>query len=193
MRVEAFPLHLTCRRNDKMLSILHADLTQMKLNLFRKLRQFMTDSPADKSEVQHMDATPKPAFNHPFFGTIEPVGQDNCYRSEVNGISVLFIDLDTDQLADYLEPVIPLFSKLTQIKDQMIAEMLPLKNSTWLEDGEPHLTKGEFDQLVAISHISVFEDRSSVVYYNDHNIFAGGAIVSSVKSNHVYDKSEIYG
>jgi hypothetical protein len=54
--------------------------------------------------------------------------------------------------------------------------LLPLKNDTWLEEGESPLTEDEFLSRMILESISVYNDGRFEFWHNDGDLFWGHAI-----------------
>jgi hypothetical protein len=55
-------------------------------------------------------------------------------------------------------------------------ELLPLKNSAWLDEDEPEVTPEEFDKRVTLTSITVNPDGSFDFWHDDGDLFDGHTI-----------------
>jgi hypothetical protein len=63
-----------------------------------------------------------------------------------------------------------------RIEDYAVQELLPLKNESWLDDGEAELTDDEFKARMALESITVEQDGSFDFWHNDGDLFWGHSI-----------------
>jgi len=117
------------------------------------------------------------------------------YTAEVEALGEkVEIHFDPDNIKIDLEDYVNLVDKQLQwinsnsdfIHQKIVAEMLELKNSTWLDDGEKPLSEENFKQRIELETITFFEDGSYELYFKDGDIFFGHVIIASMdKENKV--------
>jgi hypothetical protein len=64
-----------------------------------------------------------------------------------------------------------------KIEDFAVKELLPLKNSSWLEEEESELTEKDFKALMKLEGITVGGDSRFEFFYEDGDMFGGHCIV----------------
>jgi hypothetical protein len=57
------------------------------------------------------------------------------------------------------------------VEDFAVQELLPLKNRTWLEDGEKPLTARQFKERMTLNSITFHADGSIAFWHDDGNLF----------------------
>jgi hypothetical protein len=65
-----------------------------------------------------------------------------------------------------------------RVLDCVVAELLPVKNESWLEEGGSPLTRDEFERLMTLSCIVIKEDESFEFSFSDGDLFWGHEIVA---------------
>jgi hypothetical protein len=63
-----------------------------------------------------------------------------------------------------------------RVREFAVEKLLPLKNDTWLGDGEAELTSDEFKDRMTLESITVNADGSFDFWHNDGDLFWGHAI-----------------
>ncbi len=63
-----------------------------------------------------------------------------------------------------------------KVDDFAVAELLPLKNDSWLGEGEQELTPADFKKTMRLQAITVAEDGSFEFWHDDGGLFCGHAI-----------------
>lgn len=63
-----------------------------------------------------------------------------------------------------------------RIADYAAQELLPLKNESWLDEGEAELTADQFKARMRLEAITVHPDGSFVFWHNDGDLFWGHSI-----------------
>lgn len=80
-----------------------------------------------------------------------------------------------------------------QIEDNIIAELLELKNSTWLEEGQKPVTRAQFLKAIVLTGITFYSDDSFEMYFADGNLFWGHTILVSGSKDKGIDSVAIAG
>lgn len=73
------------------------------------------------------------------------------------------------------------------------SQLLPLKNESWLGDGDRPVTEGQFRARMVLDGIHVHGDRSVTWYFRDGDLFAGHWIVVSMDAASEFTDAEIAG
>lgn len=63
-----------------------------------------------------------------------------------------------------------------RIQDAAVEALLPLKNDTWLEDGESEVTDDEFKARMLLSSVAIRPDGEFTFWYDDDGLFFGHSI-----------------
>ena len=63
-----------------------------------------------------------------------------------------------------------------KVDEFAVAELLPLKNRSWLDDGEAELTPKQFKSRMKLMSVSVAEDGRFEFWHNDGDLFWGHSI-----------------
>ena len=72
-------------------------------------------------------------------------------------------------------------------------KMIKLKNNTWLGEGELPITIDDFRKRISIDSIVFFDDKSSVIYCNDGDIFWGHSIAIDSNKKGKYKGANLVG
>ena len=80
-----------------------------------------------------------------------------------------------------------------KITDYVVAELLTLKNDTWLGDEETELTAHEFIDRMTLETISTRGDERFEFWYDDGDLFCGHAIMVSGNLKDGPDNAGIHG
>ncbi len=64
-----------------------------------------------------------------------------------------------------------------RIVDYLVTKLLPLKNDSWIGQGEDEITEEQFKEKIELSSITVQEDGSYEFAYDDGDLFMGHALV----------------
>lgn len=65
------------------------------------------------------------------------------------------------------------------MRQAIVAELLPLKNDTWLEEDEAPLEAEEFLRRLTVSSVAVGGDGSFDFYFDDGDLFWGHAVIAA--------------
>lgn len=66
-----------------------------------------------------------------------------------------------------------------QIDDFAVTKLMPLKNESWLDDGEPDVKAADFKKRMKLLSVSVAADGEFSFWHADGDLFAGHAILVS--------------
>lgn len=69
-----------------------------------------------------------------------------------------------------------------RIELEIIEEYLPIKNESWLEEGEHPINADEFRSKLSIESIRLFDDASYELYFEDGDLFWGHILIYSGNS-----------
>jgi len=64
-----------------------------------------------------------------------------------------------------------------RIVDYLVTKLLPLKNDSWIGQGEDEITEEQFKEKIELSSITVQEDGSYEFANDDGDLFMGHALV----------------
>lgn len=93
-------------------------------------------------------------------GNSYPLTIRACYeREELEGIA--------SRAKAFLE------SHWQQIVDQLTADLLPMKNGEWRDEGEPLLSAAELQRALGTPDVNVWEEESIMLCYSDGGLFGG--------------------
>lgn len=156
------------------------------LNRFNSLKNFIEEP----QEVErHTEST---IYNH-FFGQLMFNSELNWYEVSKDGIEFSFTNTALETLTNNFEKIEKLIPKLIDIENQMIEEMLAIKNESWLEEGDNELSKDEFQKEIKLYGVNTYEDGSAEIYYKANDLFWGHEIQTSINNEQKYESSTIVG
>jgi hypothetical protein len=123
-------------------------------------------------------------YNDPTFGTFTLDRRVNWYTAQVmwddKAISLSLSADDSSELQEALNAARVLWESQAawaqRISDYAVEQVLPLKNGTWREPGEPELTAQEFKERMRLESITVEPDGSFDFWHNDGDLFWGHSI-----------------
>lgn len=121
---------------------------------------------------------------HPVFGKMEYQRAFGWYvgRAEWNGknIDVSLSCSNADDPIGVLDAASRLFREqeewVRRVNDYAVEQLLPLKNDSWLDEGEAELTKEQFLAKMKLESISVEEAGSFTFWHDDGDLFFGHSI-----------------
>lgn len=103
---------------------------------------------------------------------------------------------DGEEIRKRLQADLELIKKLhveqVEIKSQIADDMLELHNDTWNESEEP-ITKEEFMNRINCEWISIFEDQTVTIGYDDGDLFWGHAIVADINQKQKVIRTNLFG
>ncbi len=119
------------------------------------------------------------------------------YQAQGNAFEI-YIDIDNRAATLEILPLVrAVLSRLATIDGAMrefaAAQLLELKNESWLDEGEAELTKTDFTTRMAIETISFNEDGEYEIWYGDGDLFWGHSITISVNRNGQPERANING
>jgi hypothetical protein len=131
------------------------------------------------------------------FGVLSLNKETDSYCSIIkfdrNEIQLSFSNIDKKQFYKNLTTAKKVFSKLGNIQENMINEMLKLKNDVWLEEEQNELNKNEFAKEIQFYGLNVYEDGTMQIYYRAGDLFWGHEIFTYVDSDGKYIDSKLVG
>lgn len=80
-----------------------------------------------------------------------------------------------------------------KITDYAVAELLPLKNENWLDEGQQSLSPEEFIEAMELISITVYPDGEFEFWHNDGDLFWGHSILISGSLENGPDDADIPG
>jgi hypothetical protein len=66
-----------------------------------------------------------------------------------------------------------------RVNDYAVAKLLELKNDSWLDEGERHITREEFIRRMHLESITVYPEGKFEFWHNDGDLFWGHSILVS--------------
>lgn len=118
------------------------------------------------------------------FGVLEFDRRYEWYEGQVRWLdSTITLTLSAES-ADELPPLLSTAEALwadqanwnRRIQDYAVAQLLPLKNEAWLEEGESPVTPEEFRQRMELQSIGIEPDGQFTFWHNDGDLFWGHSI-----------------
>jgi hypothetical protein len=104
-------------------------------------------------------------------------------------------DVDTD-LPSWVDRcaarIIRAIADLEAFKAQVADDLLPLKNSGWLGDGEAPLTKAEFITRLRLDGVNHY-DESMDLFFDDGGMFLGHSLMVTIEGEHKPDRAQLVG
>lgn len=70
-----------------------------------------------------------------------------------------------------------------QLRRRIVAELLPLKNETWLEEDEAPLSDRAFLSRIALEAVHIHADGLAEFYFEDGDLFFGHTIIAAREAN----------
>ncbi len=69
-----------------------------------------------------------------------------------------------------------------QVKDYASLKLVPLKNESWLFEGEQPISGSQFLDTIELEGINAFPEGNFEIYFDDHELFGNNIIVVDVSS-----------
>ncbi len=121
---------------------------------------------------------------HPKFGHLIWDPNTDCFRGKHSWskmmIEIIFYTDENQSLTPSLEIAENLWTAEhdwnERLEDFITQKLIPLKNKSWLEKGEPLLTEGECKKRIKLLSITIFPEGQFEFYYHDDDIFDGHTI-----------------
>lgn len=154
------------------------------LNRFNSLKNFIEES-------QEVEMHTETSIDNHFFGQLILNPELDCYEVSKNGIEFSFTNTELEILTKNFEKIEKLIPKFSNIENQMIEEMLALKNKNWLEEGDKELLKDEFQKEIELYGVNTYEDGSAEMYYKAKDLFLGHEIQTSIDNEQRHEISTI--
>ncbi len=127
--------------------------------------------------------------------------KDDVYQANIN-IGGKDIDIRLDIARDDLEQILPRVHKVIkkivqydkQAKKFACGELLDLKNSNWLEEGEKNCTAKTFQSSLNLIEVSFFDDEAvSFEYEAEEFLFWEHGIQITMDENNEFIEAELVG
>ncbi len=80
-----------------------------------------------------------------------------------------------------------------KVEDYAVSELLPLKNESWLEDGDPEVTTKKFVKRLTLEDVTIQPDGIFEFVFDDGDLFWGHAVFVTGTLNGGLEKAEIVG
>jgi hypothetical protein len=74
-----------------------------------------------------------------------------------------------------------------------VEHLLPVKNGTWLEEGEPKMKRDQFVEKISLDSVTISTDEAFEFLYQDGGLFDGHAIVVRGSLKDGPETADIYG
>lgn len=104
------------------------------------------------------------------------------------------IEGDQEGLVNKINKQLDWLSSNKALVDNVIArDLLKIKNTSWLNEGETAITGEQLTNSVNLRYITFSGDGSCELYFNDGDTFAGHEIVVSVSKDREVKKAELAG
>lgn len=71
---------------------------------------------------------------------------------------------------------------LRQVKEYAASKLVPLKNESWLFEGEQPISGSQFLDTIELEGINAFPEGNFEIYFDDHELFGNNIIVVDVSS-----------
>jgi hypothetical protein len=156
------------------------------LNRFNSLKNFI-------EEPHEVERHTESSIENDFFGQLMLNKELDWYEVSKDGIEFSFTNTAFETLTKNFEKMEKLIPQLSDIENQMIEEMLALKNESWLEEGDNELSKDEFQKEIKLYGVNTYQDGSAEIYYKANDLFWGHEIQTSIDNEQKYESSTIVG
>jgi hypothetical protein len=121
---------------------------------------------------------------HPYLGPLRYNAELNWWEGALPTAAVaikVYLSLDEcsdeEALLSTAEAVCRALASWRQrVEDFAVRELLPLKNESWLEEGEPEITPEEFRNRMSLESISFYPDGAFEFLHDDGELFWGHSI-----------------
>jgi len=70
-----------------------------------------------------------------------------------------------------------------QVKDYAALKLVPLKNESWLFEGEQPISESQLLDTIQLDGINAFPEGNFEIYFDDHELFGNNIIVVDVSSS----------
>lgn len=82
---------------------------------------------------------------------------------------------------------------LVRARDAVVAKMLPLKNESWLDEGEEVLTEDQFRKRVSLKSLEALGSGMLTLSFADDDMFGGHAVQLTVGADGRMWEPELHG
>lgn len=156
-----------------------------KQALVQEIVSFRIEDTELEARVQELQ---KPVtVENPWFGTLTLDRSLNWFcGSPTWANEVIGLNLSMDNCDSIEQPLAvagELWDSETEWNNKIIEcavqYLLPLKNDTWLEEGEAELTADDFKKRISLEAITVYPDGTFEFWYDDGDLFWGHSIMVS--------------
>ncbi len=133
------------------------------------------------------------SIENDFFGLLKHNKALESFDVRKDDIDYSFSNTGFDQLQKNINNTFKLIEKLTIIENEMVDEMLVLKNDSWLEEGDDAISKTQFQKHIKLHSVSIYEDGSVELYYKANDLFWGHDVQTSLDHQYKYESSTLVG
>ena len=116
-------------------------------------------------------------IEHATLGRLVYDGRLRWYEGTVRGLPVAVHDASLDDALALAARVVANLDAVRQAaEDRAVADLLPLKNEAWLDEGEPSVPEAEFRRRLQFESVTAFADGAEL-YFADGDLFWGHTVV----------------
>lgn len=123
-----------------------------------------------------------------------------CYEGAITtaeGALAFTLAVDGEPLAAALtnarSAVRDLDALVVRARDAVVAKMLPLKNASWLVEGEEMLTEDQFRKRVSLKSLEALGSGMLTLCFGDDEMFGGHALLLTVGADGRLWEPELFG
>jgi len=131
-----------------------------------------------------------------FFGRLQLSDNKDWYSTELvhlgSTIDVSVMNAEKDMVDQAIRCAQKAINSLQDSTEAMIDELLPLKNETWLEDGQNSSSRMEFAKEISVYAVNAYEDNVQV-YIKANELFWGHEILMEVDAEGRFIDADIVG
>lgn len=196
--VERTPLRLTRQVTDRQLAAFRKKISENSIIRFRgrfgrqpwkalrsvELVSLLPTVPDPDLERTLHEAIQPVRVRDPDFGTLTLNRRVDWFDGQMkwcgNSVEISFCTGDEAELANLLETARRLKKRMSYWKRTVesfaVRKLLPLKNGSWLEEGESKATKQSFLRAMRLTSISILPNGQFEFWHNDGDLFWGHSI-----------------
>jgi len=111
--------------------------------------------------------------------------------------NITLVDFESDGIAEATD-LAKLISNwlninLENVKRFTASALIELKNDSWLEEDEEHISEDIFIKTIELDGILAFSDGSFEIYFNDNDLFFGHSIKVDVNQSFKLESADVWG